>query len=327
MELAGVDITAEAMEVGPTCHYIMGGVRVDADTAATAVPGLFAAGEVAGGMHGSNRLGRQLALRPLVFGRRAGHGRLGLRGEPAAARRPSTTARSAPRRSRRPWRRSRAPRARTPTRSSTTSRRLMQDLVGIIRTGSELETGPREARRARASGPRNIAVDGGRAYNPGWNLATDLPGHAHRLQVRDPRGPRPQGEPRRAHPGGLPDRRPRVRQDQPRAVASRRAAAWTSEIKIAPEPIPQMPAELQAALRGGQLMTDDVTMRVWRGDAEGGEFARLHAARPGGRGGPRRHPPHPGHPGRRPRLPLELQGRQVRLAARPRSTAGRGSCA
>src|SRR5947209_10010415 len=71
-ELAGVDITKEPMEVGPTCHYIMGGVRVDADTAATAVPGLFAAGEVAGGMHGSNRLGGNSLSDLLVFGRRAG---------------------------------------------------------------------------------------------------------------------------------------------------------------------------------------------------------------------------------------------------------------
>src|SRR5580704_3534571 len=74
MELAGVDITTEAMEVGPTCHYIMGGVRVDADTEATTTPGLFAAGEVAGGMHGANRLGGNSLSDLLVFGRRAGMG-------------------------------------------------------------------------------------------------------------------------------------------------------------------------------------------------------------------------------------------------------------
>ena len=74
MELAGVDITREPMEVGPTCHYAMGGVRVDADTAATTVPGLFACGEVAGGMHGSNRLGGNSLSDLLVFGRRAGVG-------------------------------------------------------------------------------------------------------------------------------------------------------------------------------------------------------------------------------------------------------------
>src|SRR5579872_4420995 len=72
MELAGVDITAQPMEVGPTCHYIMGGVRVDADTESTTVPGLFAAGEVAGGMHGANRLGGNSLSDLLVFGRRAG---------------------------------------------------------------------------------------------------------------------------------------------------------------------------------------------------------------------------------------------------------------
>jgi hypothetical protein len=74
-ELAGVDITKEAMEVGPTCHYVMGGVEVEPDTAAAVdVPGLFAAGEVAGGMHGSNRLGGNSLSDLLVFGRRAGMG-------------------------------------------------------------------------------------------------------------------------------------------------------------------------------------------------------------------------------------------------------------
>jgi succinate dehydrogenase / fumarate reductase flavoprotein subunit len=73
-ELADVDITAEPMQVGPTCHYIMGGVEVDADSGAAAVPGLFAAGEVSGGMHGSNRLGGNSLSDLLVFGRRAGAG-------------------------------------------------------------------------------------------------------------------------------------------------------------------------------------------------------------------------------------------------------------
>src|SRR6202023_993450 len=72
MELAEVDITKEAMEIGPTCHYVMGGVEVDPDTAASTVTGLYAAGEVAGGMHGSNRLGGNSLSDLLVFGRRAG---------------------------------------------------------------------------------------------------------------------------------------------------------------------------------------------------------------------------------------------------------------
>src|SRR6202034_1500088 len=73
-ELAGVDITAVPMEVGPTCHYAMGGIRVDADTEATTVAGLFAVGEVSGGMHGANRLGGHSLSDLLVFGRRAGMG-------------------------------------------------------------------------------------------------------------------------------------------------------------------------------------------------------------------------------------------------------------
>ena len=74
MELAGVDITREAMEIGPTCHYIMGGVQVDADTEETVVPGLFAVGEVGGGMHGANRLGGNSLSDLIVFGKRAGAG-------------------------------------------------------------------------------------------------------------------------------------------------------------------------------------------------------------------------------------------------------------
>ena len=122
MELAGVDITREPMEIGPTCHYIMGGVKVDADTAATRVPGLFAAGEVAGGMHGANRLGGNSLSDLVVFGRRAGIGAA----EYIEAGDVATRVRRWPRSKEPSPRRSRpstAPRARTPTTSSTTSRR------------------------------------------------------------------------------------------------------------------------------------------------------------------------------------------------------------
>ena len=121
-ELADVDITAEPMEVGPTCHYVMGGVEVDPDTAAATVPGLFAAGEVSGGMHGSNRLGGNSLSDLLVFGRRAGLGAAeyvdGLgRARPAVTDEDVETA--GPRR-RRP---SRARAARTPTPSTPTCSR------------------------------------------------------------------------------------------------------------------------------------------------------------------------------------------------------------
>ena len=122
MELAGVDITAEAMEVGPTCHYMMGGVRVDADTERIDVPGLFAAGEVAGGMHGANRLGGNSLSDLLVFGRRAGMAAADYAERAAPARRRWTRrrwTRSWPRRS--PLSGARAGRA--PTTCTTACRR------------------------------------------------------------------------------------------------------------------------------------------------------------------------------------------------------------
>jgi succinate dehydrogenase / fumarate reductase flavoprotein subunit len=171
-ELAGVDITAEAMEVGPTCHYIMGGVRVDADTEATTVPGLFAAGEVAGGMHGANRLGGNSLSDLLVFGRRAGIGAVefasGRSGkvlvdegqvseaiEGAVA--PFTNEGGE-----------------NPYDIQHDLQATMQSLVGIIRTASELEEamGKLEELEDRA---KRISVGGDRRYNPGWNLTTDLP--------------------------------------------------------------------------------------------------------------------------------------------------------
>jgi succinate dehydrogenase / fumarate reductase, flavoprotein subunit len=171
-ELAGVDITAEAMEVGPTCHYIMGGIRVDADSTATTVDGLFAAGECAGGMHGANRLGGNSLSDLLVFGRRAGVGAA----EFASARQGEVTfdegqisetidAAIAP---------FEKEGGENPYDIQHDLQSTMQSLVGIIRTGSELEEamGKLEELEERAT---RISLSGGRKYNPGWNLATDLP--------------------------------------------------------------------------------------------------------------------------------------------------------
>jgi succinate dehydrogenase / fumarate reductase flavoprotein subunit len=171
-ELAGVDITAEAMEVGPTCHYIMGGVRVDADTTAATVPGLFAAGEVAGGMHGANRLGGNSLSDLLVFGRRAGIGaaefardRSGDAALDEAQIQQVIDAAVAP---------FQRESGENPYDIQQDLQETMQSLVGIIRNGSELEEalGKIEVLEERAS---NLAVKGGTKYNPGWNLATDLP--------------------------------------------------------------------------------------------------------------------------------------------------------
>ncbi|HZU81128.1 MAG TPA: fumarate reductase/succinate dehydrogenase flavoprotein subunit [Acidimicrobiales bacterium] len=171
-ELAGVDITSEPMEVGPTCHYIMGGIRVDADTEATTVPGLFAAGEVAAGLHGANRLGGNSLSDLLVFGRRAGmaasdHAE-GVTGTPdfdlAEAQAIIAEAEA-------PFGRDGGE---SPYDVHQDLQRTMQELVGIIRTESELRQALDELDKLdeRAG---NLSVQGGRAYNPGWNLATDLP--------------------------------------------------------------------------------------------------------------------------------------------------------
>jgi succinate dehydrogenase / fumarate reductase, flavoprotein subunit len=171
-ELAGVDITAEAMEVGPTCHYIMGGVRVDADSEATTVAGLFAAGEVAGGMHGANRLGGNSLSDLLVFGRRAGAGA----SEFASARSGEVVLdqgqiEAAIEAAVAPFSRESGE---NPYDIQHDLQATMQSLVGIIRTGSELEEaiGKLDELEDRA---KRVSLSGGRKYNPGWNLTTDLP--------------------------------------------------------------------------------------------------------------------------------------------------------
>jgi succinate dehydrogenase / fumarate reductase flavoprotein subunit len=170
-ELAGVDITKEAMEVGPTCHYVMGGVEVEPDTAAAiGVPGLFAAGEVAGGMHGSNRLGGNSLTDLLVFGRRAGVGAVDYVKKNGAnpVSQAAITAAAI---------KIQAPFDREGGENSYSLHAELQEithnLVGIIRTGSELKdaiTKIAEIRKRSA----NVSVSGGRKFNPGFHLAFDL---------------------------------------------------------------------------------------------------------------------------------------------------------
>jgi succinate dehydrogenase / fumarate reductase flavoprotein subunit len=170
-ELAGVDITKEAMEVGPTCHYVMGGVEVEPDTAAAVgVPGLFAAGEVAGGMHGSNRLGGNSLSDLLVFGRRAGMGATAyVKQNSTASVSDAAVAAAAAR--------IEAPFARTGGENSYSLHAELQEvthnLVGIIRTGSELKEAIEKIAEIRKRSA-NVAVSGGRKFNPGFHLAFDL---------------------------------------------------------------------------------------------------------------------------------------------------------
>src|SRR5690242_3834486 len=170
-ELADVDITKEPMEVGPAQHYVMGGVEVDPDTAAVpGVPGLFAAGEVSGGMHGSNRLGGNSLSDLLVFGRRAGMGAAqyldGISTRPAAPDAEVDAARSEVL----------TPLERDGENPYTVHQEIQQtmsDLVGIIRREAEIKTALSELEKLRERA-ENVGAAGGRAYNPGWHLALDL---------------------------------------------------------------------------------------------------------------------------------------------------------
>jgi len=170
-ELAGVDITKEAMEVGPTCHYVMGGVEVEPDNAAAiGVPGLFAAGEVAGGMHGSNRLGGNSLSDLLVFGRRAGMGAVAyVKNNPTATVSEKDIADAAAR--------IEAPFSRAGGENSYSLHAELQEvthnLVGIIRTGKEVEEAIEKIAAIRARSA-NVAVAGDRKFNPGFHLAFDL---------------------------------------------------------------------------------------------------------------------------------------------------------
>ena len=170
-ELAGVDITKEPMEVGPTCHYVMGGVRVDADTTQATVPGLFAAGEVAAGLHGSNRLGGNSLSDLVVFGRRAGlHAGLYAKNLAGALRVDQAEVEAAARAMLEPFDRSGGE---NPYAIQAELQETMHNLVGIIRTESEMRQalGKIEGLKERA---RKVRVDGGRVYNPGWHTALDL---------------------------------------------------------------------------------------------------------------------------------------------------------
>jgi succinate dehydrogenase / fumarate reductase flavoprotein subunit len=181
-ELADVDITAEAMEVGPTCHYVMGGIAVESDTAAArGVPGLYAAGEVAGGMHGSNRLGGNSLSDLLVFGRRAGWHAAEYAAGAAGARPVADDVQidSAAAEALRPFSAEaevEEPAGGPPENPYTLHQELQQtmnDLVGIIRREPEMKQALEKLAELRVRA-RRAGVEGHRQFNPGWHLALDL---------------------------------------------------------------------------------------------------------------------------------------------------------
>jgi succinate dehydrogenase flavoprotein subunit len=171
-ELADVDITKEPMEIGPTCHYVMGGVEVDPDTAQSKVPGLFAAGEVAGGMHGSNRLGGNSLSDLLVFGKRAGSGAAAYV-DALGPDRPAVVESDVDAAARAALAPFETEGGENPYTIHQELQRAMNDLVGIIRRADEVEQALKRLDDLRARAQR-ITVEGHRQYNPGWHLALDL---------------------------------------------------------------------------------------------------------------------------------------------------------
>ena len=171
-ELADVDITKQPMEVGPTCHYVMGGIQVDPDTgAATGVTGLFAAGEVAGGMHGSNRLGGNSLSDLLVFGRRAGVGASAY--VKSLSVKPKVTEQVIEKALNSALAPFNGNSGENPYTVHQELQQVMNDLVGIIRDGSEMRDAitKLEGLKKRA---KNVTVQGERQFNPGWHLSLDL---------------------------------------------------------------------------------------------------------------------------------------------------------
>jgi succinate dehydrogenase / fumarate reductase flavoprotein subunit len=171
-ELADIDITEQPMEVGPTTHYMMGGVRVDGDSQMSTVAGLFAAGEVAAGLHGANRLGGNSLSDLLVFGKRAGEFAARFAQEHGAARVDETEAESAVREALAPFERP-SNGAGGPYQIQHELQDVMQDYVGIVRNEADMHRALQRIAQLAAVASR-VVVSGHREYNPGWHTALDL---------------------------------------------------------------------------------------------------------------------------------------------------------
>jgi len=238
-ELADVDITKEPMEVGPTCHYCMGGVRVDADSTATTVPGLFAAGEVAAGLHGANRLGGNSLSDLLVFGRRAGlyaaqyvksfSGNATINNDQVEAHARQLLA---------PFE---AKGGENPYTLHQELQLCMQNLVGIIRVESELKQALEKIAELKQR-LRNVTVEGHRQFNPGWHLALDL----HSLLSFAEAATVAAIERKESRGGHTRDDYPNT---DPKFAKVNVVIRKTPEgLTVAQEPLPEVPAELKKLL-------------------------------------------------------------------------------
>jgi succinate dehydrogenase / fumarate reductase, flavoprotein subunit len=239
MQLANIDITKEPMEIGPTTHYVMGGIRVDGDTQMSTVPGLFAAGECAAGLHGANRLGGNSLSDLLVFGKRAGEYAAAFAKANGDVRLDDAEIDAGARLALAPFEH---PAGEGPYKVQESLQQTMQSLVGIVRSEDEMQRALTElgSLQQRAD---NVSVPGNREYNPGWHTALDL---RHLLIVSEAitRCALDRKESRGGHfRDDYPDKDP--------AYATfnnvvRRGA--DDAMSLTHEPIPPLPAELAAII-------------------------------------------------------------------------------
>jgi len=238
-QLADIDITKEAMEVGPTTHYVMGGIRVDGDSQMSTVPGLFAAGECAAGLHGANRLGGNSLSDLLVFGKRAGEYAAAFARQHDAVTVDASAVAGAAAGALEPFDRNTGE---GPYQIQQALQQTMQDLVGIVRREDDMRQalGKIDALRARA---RRVSVNGNREYNPGWHTALDL-GNLLTIAEAITRCALERRESRGGH----------FRDDYPSKDAGYSTfnivirKANDGSMQLTREPIPPMPDELRAVI-------------------------------------------------------------------------------
>jgi len=241
-QLADIDITIEPMEVGPTTHYIMGGIRVDGDSQMSTLPGLFAAGECAAGLHGANRLGGNSLSDLLVFGKRAGDFAARFAREHELASPSSAEVDDAARCALAPFERGASANGSGPYQVQQELQVMMQDLVGIVRRESEMVRALEAIQQLKERAHR-VGVTGNREYNPGWHTALDL-GNLLTISEAVARAALERRESRGGH----------FRDDYPQKdpaygsfnIVIRRGG--DGSMQLAREPIPPMPAELERVI-------------------------------------------------------------------------------
>jgi succinate dehydrogenase / fumarate reductase flavoprotein subunit len=238
-QLADIDITTTPMEVGPTTHYMMGGIRVDGDSQSSTVPGLFAAGECAAGLHGANRLGGNSLSDLLVFGKRAGDFAAAFAREHGLAAPDGAEVDDAMRCALLPFERATGRDDAGPYQVQQRLQTMMQELVGIVRTEPEMQQAMEGIGRLKEEA-RQVGVTGNREYNPGWHAALDL-GNLLTISEAIARAAIERRESRGGH----------YRDDYPQKdpagadynIVIKKGS--DGEMQLTREPIPAMPAELK----------------------------------------------------------------------------------